>query len=261
MGYIYILINLKNNKQYVGQTVSLKERLRSHIWESKQNNIKLPIHRAIKKYDIENFKIVSFPCPEEDLNWAETFLIKELNTKKPNGYNLTDGGEGLKNPSVETKQKISKSKMGHIVSPETKKEISKSLKVFYKNNPNHNTKENHPNWGKHLSKKHKNNISKSEKGREPWNKGKKMSEEQKKSHYGHPAWNKGIPQTKEAKEKNKLSHMGKKMNEDTNKTHSIQSKKMWANKEFKQKMKNKFKKLWENPEFRKKNLEARGKEK
>ena len=41
------------------------------------------------------------------LNEREIFWIAKLNTKVPNGYNLTDGGEGLVNPSDETRAKMS----------------------------------------------------------------------------------------------------------------------------------------------------------
>ena len=59
------------------------------------------IHKAIRKYGEENFSINQLEAIEcefredllEQLNILEKFYIKEYNTLKPNGYNLTQGGE------------------------------------------------------------------------------------------------------------------------------------------------------------------------
>jgi len=89
-GIIYIATNLLNGKQYVGQTTrTLKERFKSHKYH-KQNT---PFTNAIHKYGIENFKQIYFSCPIDELSFYERFLIKELNTLAPKGYNLTNGGE------------------------------------------------------------------------------------------------------------------------------------------------------------------------
>lgn len=63
---------------------------------------------SIKKYGIKNFKIISYSCSEENLDWHETFLIKELNTLTPNGYNLESGGHKNKHHHETTIQKIIK---------------------------------------------------------------------------------------------------------------------------------------------------------
>jgi group I intron endonuclease len=105
-GTIYIVINLINKKQYVGQTVrNLKKRIREHINGNCGASL---LHKAIKKYGIENFKWISFSCPEEDLDWQETFLIKELNTLIMSGYNLDSGGNKNKHHCELTNQKISR---------------------------------------------------------------------------------------------------------------------------------------------------------
>lgn len=54
------------------------------------------IHNAIRKYGWDNFKVekIIVNVPEEDLNNLERAYIAVENTKAPNGYNLTDGGEG-----------------------------------------------------------------------------------------------------------------------------------------------------------------------
>jgi len=108
-GVIYIVTNLNNRKQYVGQTV---RKLKRRLYEHEHYNTSTMIHKAIKKYGIENFKWVSFSCPEEELDWQETFLIKELNTLAPNGYNLDSGGNEQKHRHEITKEKIAIAQRG-----------------------------------------------------------------------------------------------------------------------------------------------------
>ena len=100
--YLYILTNELNGKQYVGVSKNPKVRLKEHY---KTDYL---IGRALRKYGGQiDFSIVA---QTEDYRAAfelEKFYIKDLNTMKPNGYNLTPGGEGHSNPrSVETKAKM-----------------------------------------------------------------------------------------------------------------------------------------------------------
>lgn len=90
-----MVTNLLNNKQYIGRTIKkFNNRICSHLWDAK-NNSKYFFHKALKKYGKENFKWIPIEYPVEELNEMEQFWIKTLNTKAPNGYNLTDGGEGI----------------------------------------------------------------------------------------------------------------------------------------------------------------------
>ena len=65
--------------------------------------------RAVKKYGKKQFsrEILQHYETQEELNVAERYWIKNLNTKVPHGYNLTDGGVGSLNPSEETRRKMS----------------------------------------------------------------------------------------------------------------------------------------------------------
>ena len=129
MGYIYIITNQLNNKKYVGQTSKVNPQLRynqhkycaSHP-ETGNGNISY-LHRAMAKYGIENF---SFEIIEEVdnslLDEKECYWIKALNTLMPNGYNMTEGGEGTKGFSR--------------IQTEEEKEIKRqAMKNFYKNHP------------------------------------------------------------------------------------------------------------------------------
>ncbi len=95
---IYLVTNLINQMKYVGQTIrTLKQRKSSHLSSSKKGSTYY-LHRAIRKYGAENFKweVMYNASSEEELNEKETFFIKEYNTNSQDGYNLTEGGRGIR---------------------------------------------------------------------------------------------------------------------------------------------------------------------
>ena len=130
MMIIYLLINRLNGKAYVGQTRrTLEERLREH---QRDRRSAIYVDRAIRKYGIENFsvEIIEVCFTLDELNYWEQFWIKELNTKVPNGYNLTDGGEGSTGyiTTPEMSARLSAQRKGRRISPEQCAKISARLK-------------------------------------------------------------------------------------------------------------------------------------
>ena len=124
---IYVVTNLKNRKQYVGlTTMPLKKRWREHTYRTSCCSA---LHYAIKKYGVENFSIgqIDSASSIEELKRKEAFWIKTLNTMAPNGYNLTAGGE---HPvwSKESREKLSRTETGHVVSEETKRKLHEANK-------------------------------------------------------------------------------------------------------------------------------------
>jgi group I intron endonuclease len=158
---IYLITNFYNLKKYIGITkFSIEERFSQHIKRG------FLLTEAIKKYGKEMFSIelVEEVESSERAYELEMFYIKKYNTKAPNGYNLTDGGDGIfgwnitdeyreqcssrvkelhKNKKVgmygkkhteETKKKMSDSSkgnkncLGRVLSDETKLKISESNK-------------------------------------------------------------------------------------------------------------------------------------
>ena len=101
-GYIYKIENLINGKCYIGQTKqAVKERWQQHKRVANSDELScMIIHRAIKKYGIDNFSfdvIETIICDNErdlviTLNKKEIYYINHYNTKTPNGYNITKGG-------------------------------------------------------------------------------------------------------------------------------------------------------------------------
>lgn len=112
-GIIYRITNLINEKSYIGQTIqSLESRIDAHH-KNAQNGSNFAIHRAIRKYGIENFKyeILTFCESNQELNDQESFYISYFNTftgnKNHKGYNMTSGGSSKKY-SDEVREKLSK---------------------------------------------------------------------------------------------------------------------------------------------------------
>ena len=126
---IYKIENKIDGKIYIGQTQrTLEERMKEH----RRNSRKSYVDRAIKKYGIENFSVeIVEECETfEKLNEREIFWIEKLNCKFPNGYNLSDGGQGSTGyiTTPELSAKLSQLRKGRKISIEQRKKISASLK-------------------------------------------------------------------------------------------------------------------------------------
>lgn len=117
MGIIYKLKSpeLKDHasKPYVGQTRgTFESRMGSH--KSASANLKKTdgcrlLNNAIRKYGWDNFiKEVIWECPDEQLDFWETFFIIAFSSLAPNGYNLTTGGNSnLKSNATKLKMRES----------------------------------------------------------------------------------------------------------------------------------------------------------
>lgn len=108
MGLIYLATNKINGKQYVGKTKDTVDS-RKHCHEKGRGGCGVALAAAIRKYGPENFvwEVLKGGVPDDRLNQEEREWIWWLGTKAPGGYNLTDGGDGLFNPSQEVRAKIS----------------------------------------------------------------------------------------------------------------------------------------------------------
>lgn len=195
---IYRATNRENDMSYIGQTTkSLGVRKYEHGIQA--NHTDFYFHRAVRKYGIAAFvwEILKRCSNHNELIQAEQLFIKRFNTKVPDGYNMTDGGEGTpnriirdetrlklrianlgKHPSEETRKKLSDSHKGHKPSKETRRKMSKALMG------NTHTK------GHKQSEETKRKRSESLKGHKGCWLGKKLSEEHRKkiSESGTKAW-------------------------------------------------------------------------
>ncbi len=96
MGTIYLITNRINGKAYVGQTSKpLAKRFGQHCARRKTAVISY-VNRAICRYGIGAFDIQALEVDAPDLDVAERYWITWYGTKAPLGYNLTEGGCGVR---------------------------------------------------------------------------------------------------------------------------------------------------------------------
>ena len=145
--FIYIITNTQTGEQYVGQKSKMDN------WDRYWGSGYL-IKKAIKQLGTQCFTkaiVENNIATQSDLNERERYWIQYYNTMRPNGYNLSSGGEcvagrrhseetkrkiGQSNaialigvsPSKAARQKISKKLTGRKLSDETKRKISAARK-------------------------------------------------------------------------------------------------------------------------------------
>ena len=123
-------------KCYIGQTtVGSEKRWKQHVAEAKTRNGGCwALNSAILKYGADSFviEVLQICATREELDECEDKLIKEYNTRAPNGYNIRSGG-AKGPPSEDSRLKMSLSHMGEknhnygkAKSEETKAKMSKA---------------------------------------------------------------------------------------------------------------------------------------
>lgn len=166
MRFLYKIIHIESGKIYIGQTKNFVRRMSDH----KYNTTNKPLYNAIQKYGWDSFeKEIIAECSDDIIDNMEIETIKHFNSLNPNGYNLETGGNCLKEMCKESRLKMSSWQTGRRLTLEHKNNISKSNK------------------GKHsrtFTKEHKENISKAMKDKKRCghsnNTKNKMSESAKK---------------------------------------------------------------------------------
>ncbi len=121
--------NRVNGKRYVGKTQNLRARVKAHFTAALRGAPQT-FCRALRKHTPEAFSLSllgTFATDEEALA-AEMQFVRQLGTKVPDGYNMTDGGEGMSGHtckrSPETRAKISAARKGRKLSAEHKARIA-----------------------------------------------------------------------------------------------------------------------------------------
>ena len=168
---IYKIENNINGKIYIGLTTKdLCKRIAQHVIENKSY-----IQKALNKYGLQSFTIsvIDEADSKEVLCEKEQYWIKFYDCKSPKGYNLTDGGDGLINPSKSVRKRISNTlKKKHLVtigfsgrnhSEESKRKIKASVRKAFES-PKVRKKISDANKGRKISEEHKKALSLARKG-------------------------------------------------------------------------------------------------
>lgn len=129
MTIIYHAFCLPTGEAYVGQTMfSLDKRRKGHLADARRGK-QTKFYEAIRKYGCDAFQWsilfeFSGSFSQDDVNKAEDYWIRHLNTLHPHGLNLRGGGScGIM--SEETKRKIANSRTGKRHSAATRKLMSR----------------------------------------------------------------------------------------------------------------------------------------
>lgn len=183
---IYLIRNTLNAKVYIGQTWTTTERRwkagyhrQPHLWN------------AIQLYGRHSFYYEELLCcqTQNDADYYEKYFINlHRSSDRKFGYNIREGGSNGRmsdatkkkisaskkgkpgrKQSIETREKISQSSMGRIVSEATKKKIG-----------NANRGASSPNFGTHLSKERRKLISEAVSGEKHPLFGKEHTDQSKK---------------------------------------------------------------------------------
>lgn len=198
---IYVIINIINEKTYIGQSLDVKNRIRKHKYLlNKGVHSNKYLQSSHIKHGSENFKF-EILYEINDFSLSKEQIVDKLNIKEIdmiikydsfyNGYNLTTGGEGY-NVSEITKKRLSESHKGQIPSELCKKKTSERFKGVSKSEEtknrmslaSKNKKKNYEVWNKGkpgyktkpASNERKLKISSSQIGNKNHNYGKKISE-------------------------------------------------------------------------------------
>lgn len=122
---IYKIVNIVNDKIYIGQSKHIKQRWCEHKKELKKNKHRNEyLQRAWNKYGESNFihEIIEL-CDESELDEKEVYYINFYNSMNPNkGYNLHSGGLRHTICSESTRIKLKNSGTG-ANNPNSKKVI------------------------------------------------------------------------------------------------------------------------------------------
>ena len=140
---VYSITNTINGKVYVGCSKDINKRMAVHRYASKKQAGLF--YQDIRDYGGENFEVkILEECLIIDRHNREKYWIKKMNSKYPNGYNLTDGGIGVpgRAPSKKSIAVLVKRNKERVVTQKERDTNSAKIKKRWEN-PTY--RENHSN--------------------------------------------------------------------------------------------------------------------
>lgn len=132
--YMYrVILKEDPSKDYIGVTNNYKRRWKTHRNDAKSGK-GYYFASALAKYgpDAFDWKVIAIFRNGKIAGEMEQIAIKFLGMGH---YNLTDGGEGMNNPTPETRKKLGDSIRKAMQDPDRRKARSEALKAFHIENP------------------------------------------------------------------------------------------------------------------------------
>lgn len=231
---VYTIINITNNKQYIGSSLKIESRWKAHIrLLNKNKHHSRHLQEAWFKYGETNFKFaVLLKCAPHERVIYEQKAIDKFKTILPAfGYNVRPDASGGNGMSEETKQKISAALLGKLRGPKTEEQkLKQSLsQLGRKQSEETKQKISKAHTGKRkkpLTEEHKEKLRQSTLART-------FTEEQKleiskkitQSKKGKP----GSSWTEEQRQKILAKRLGSKRTEETKQKMRDSAKQQWVN--------------------------------
>jgi len=210
------MLTSPNGKIYIGQTIRpIEKRFKQH---RKKSSGCVAIYNAIQYHGWDNFEKDWYECPDEDLNFDEELLVREMRTLAPYGYNLREGGGNRGKLSEDSKKKISEANKGKTHTEETKRKWSEMRKgennsMYGKNHTEETRKKiGEINLGKTHTEETKKKWSEIRTGKTHTEETKQKMRETQKGEK-HPMY--GKSHTEETKQKMSEAKLGKTFTEET----------------------------------------------
>lgn len=127
---VYCITNMETGQRYVGATKrSLAARWSDHVrlaFGPARKTQGSALSLALRKYGAKSFRIAILN-ETDDLQVSfqvEKFWIRELGTKIPNGYNMTDGGRAHYRWPRAVRIKMRNTQLARMANPENRKRLS-----------------------------------------------------------------------------------------------------------------------------------------
>lgn len=156
VGTIYRHVYTVDGRSYIGQTIGIYERTKTH----KKSKDETHFHRAIRKYGWDKFRteILHENIDSIYLDDWEMYYIAKYDTFGKNGFNMTTGGNGIRGykHTDEHKRKLSENMSGEN-NPFFGKKHSETVLLLLKQRVG----EKNPNFGTKFTDEHKRKIGKS----------------------------------------------------------------------------------------------------
>jgi len=132
VGCLYVATS-PSGKEYVGiSRGTAVKRWKTHAYNAAKGS-QCALHNAIRKYGSAAFSVRTLAVADD---WAYLCLLEKsaiaaFATRAPNGYNLTEGGDGLINPAPEVRKRMAKATKDYFATPGNREKVVEANKRIW----------------------------------------------------------------------------------------------------------------------------------